>query len=707
MPSTRIALPAAFVLATALALLPPAPHGKPALPAAEAQAVDGVTLTLLHNNDGESALLPLTNAVERDGRTLEVPVAGIAAYKSVVEREIARARARGHAVLTVYAGDAYLSSAAFICGQREGSPFFDALAQDAIPYDAHAIGNHEFDATPDVLERFIRSFDGQPFLSANLDFSGEPGFADLVDGDGLIEPPVSGARVVGRSMIVNDALTGAPFGLVGATTPGLATISIPRNVAVTPDLETTAHAVQSEIDRLLAAGVTRIVLVSHLQSLASDVSFVGLLRGVDITVSGGGHALLRNPAVDASLQLLPGELAPVEGAYPLEAVDADGRTVYIVTTAGSYRYLGRLDAVFDAEGEVESIVAASSYPRPVVPESEAAVRTGFTGAVAADPGLVATVEEPVAACLAGLASTRVATTEVLLDVSRTGVRGGESNAGNLVADAFLHAYDRVASSLRLPGRGPGNPVIAIQNGGGIRQNAGDTLPASGTAPGEIFLVNTLDVLPFPNAVSVVRNVSPAELKAVFEVSAERYPAPSGAFLQVAGIAAVYDPSRPAGDRVVSLTLAGGAPIVSGGAIVEGAPAVAVVTSSFVAAGGDGYTMLGSNPERRQIVASYEQALREYLQSLGTVSAGDARYAPGGEGRSIFLGAVSETLAGQGDPEVLAPPTAGGGPPPAEASTPPIASLTALWLAVALGAAWAARRALRGVRPDGGDASRRR
>ena len=53
------------------------------------------------------------------------------------------------------------------------------------------------------------------------------------------------------------------------------------------------------------------------------------------------------------------------------------------------------------------------------------------------------------------------------------------------------------------------------------------------------------------------------------------------------------------------------------------------------------------------------------------------------------------------------PTAGGGPPPAEASTPPIASLTALWLAVALGAAWAARRALRGVRPDGGDASRRR
>ena len=443
------------------------------------------------------------------------------------------------------------------------------------------------------------------------------------------------------------------------------------------------------------------MLVSHLQSLAADVSFVGLLRGVDIAVSGGGHALLQSPAVGASAQLLPGELAPVEGAYPQEAVDADGRTVYIVTTAGNYRYLGRLDAVFDAAGEVESIITASSYPRPVVPEGEAAAGAGFASAVAADPALVATVEEPVAACLAGLASTKVAATEVLLDVSRSGVRGGESNAGNLVADAFLHAYDRAAAGLRLPGRGPDNPVIAIVNGGGIRQNAGDTLPASGTAPGEIFLVNTLDLLPFPNAVSVVRNVSPADLKAVFEVSAERYPAPSGAFLQIGGIAAVYDPSRPAGDRVVSLTLAGGAAIVAHGTAVEGAPAVAIVTSSFVAGGGDGYIMLGSNPEKRRIVASYEQALREYLLALGTISAGDARYAPGGEGRSIFLDAAAEAPAAGDGPDVLAPPGTGSGPPLATASHPASAALAALGLAGTLGAAWAARRRLRGMRRDRG------
>ena len=674
----RAAAGVALALAAAVALLLAAAGRAPAPVAAEGGGE--VTLTLLHNNDGESALLPLTNAVGVGGVTVEVPVAGIAAFKSVIAREIDQARAAGNAVLAVYAGDAYLASAAYLCGQREGAPFFDAVAQDAIPYDAHIIGNHEFDSTPDVLERFIRSLGDQPFLSANLDFSREPGFADLVDDDGLIEAPVVGGRPLGRSMIVDDPATGARFGLVGATTPGLSRVSIPCDVTVTPDLPRTAAAVQAEIDRLLARGVNKIILVSHLQDLASDVAVIALLRGVDIAVSGGGNDLLQSPSVDPSLQLLPGEGAPVAGEYPLETAGADDRTVYIVTTAGNYKYAGRLDAVFNASGEIERIATATSYPRPVVPESEAAAAAGFAGAVAPDPALVAAIEEPVTACLAGFAGTTVATTEVLLDVSRAGLRGGESNAGNLIADAFLHAYDGAAATLGLPERGPGNPVIAVQNSGGIRQNAGDTLPTAGSVPGDIVLVNTLDVLPFPNAVSVIPSVSPSDLKTVFEVSGARYPATSGAFLQVAGIAVVYDPSLPAGSRVVSLTLASGDPVVAGGEIVEGAPAVTIVTSSFVANGGDGYEVLGASPNQRQILATYEQALREYLQALGTVSAGDPRYAPGGEGRSIFV---------EGPGGVLAAPDAGTGLASAERSSP--ALLVLLVLVGTAAAALVARR----------------
>ena len=625
-------LPIAVLLALAAAFAFPSGDGPPG---ASAQGEGEVTLTLLHNNDGDSALLPRVNAVD----AVEVPVGGIAAYKAVVEREAADARAAGNAVLNVYAGDASLSSAAFVCSRIEGNPLFDAAGQRLIPYDAHIFGNHEFDSTPDFTRLFIETFGDEPFLSANLDFSDEPGFAPLLDADGLIEAPVTDGRLVGRSLIATDGPTGARFGIVGATTPALTSISSPRNVRVTADLPATAAAVQREVDRLLERGVTRVILVAHLEAWANYAAIAGMLRGVDVIVAGSGdvdHELLLNPDVDAALQRLPGDAAESDGAYPSPATDADGRAVHVVTTAGRYGYVGRLDVVFDADGEVARVLTASSYPRPVVPAGEAATAAGFAGAVTPDAEIAAAIDAPLAACLDGFATTVVASSAVPLDVSGAGVRTRESNAGNLVTDAFVSAYDRHADEFGLPERGPANPVVAVQNGGGMRQTAGDVLPAGG-APGDVYLVDTLDVLPFPNGVTVIRNVSPEDLKAAFETSINHALTGGGGFLQVSGVAIVFDAARPAGERVVSLALAGGAPVVVNGALAEGAPAVTVLTNSFVAAGGDGYPMFAANPDRLQLPTSYERAWRDYLASLGTIAADDARYAPGGEGRITILG----------------------------------------------------------------------
>ena len=624
----------AVLLALAAAFAFPPGDGPPGA-SAQGEGEGEVTLTLLHNNDGDSALLPRVNAVA----AVEVPVGGIAAYKAVVEREAADARAAGNAVLNVYAGDASLSSAAFVCSRIEGNPLFDAAGQRLIPYDAHIFGNHEFDSTPDFTRLFIETFGDEPFLSANLDFSDEPGFAPLLDADGLIEAPVTDGRLVGRSLIATDGPTGARFGIVGATTPALTSISSPRNVRVTADLPATAAAVQREVDRLLERGVTRIILVAHLEAWANYAAIAGMLRGVDVIVAGSGdvdHELLLNPDVDAALQRLPGDDAESDGAYPFPITDADGRTVHVVTTAGRYGYVGRLDVVFDADGEVARVLTASSYPRPVVPAGEAATAAGFAGAVTPDAEIAAAIDAPLAACLDGFATTVVASSAVPLDVSGAGVRTRESNAGNLVTDAFVSAYDRYADEFGLPARGPANPVVAVQNGGGMRQTAGDVLPAGG-APGDVYLVDTLDVLPFPNGVTVIRNVSPEDLKAAFETSINHALAGGGGFLQVSGVAVVFDAARPAGERVVSLALAGGAPVVVNGALAEGAPAVTVLTNSFVAAGGDGYPMFAANPDRLQLPTSYERAWRDYLASLGTIAADDARYAPGGEGRITILG----------------------------------------------------------------------
>jgi len=624
-------------------------------------------LTLLHNNDGESALL--TQTASSGGTSL--PVGGVAGFAAVADRERRDARAQGNSVLNVYAGDAFLASSTLACvlpPAPANTPVYDAVAQRQIDYDAHVLGNHEFDFNPDFLQRFITGFrtNGrltQPFLSANLDFSGEPGFASLVDGDGLLTGSTVGDQVVARSKIVTDRVTGGRFGVVGATTPLLPTISSPRNVTVTPDLASTADAVQAEVDRLRNGfGVERIVVVSHLQDIANDKALVGLLEGVDLAVAGGGDELLANPAVPDTDELLPGETAPV-GTYPTLQTAADGASVPIVTTSGNYRYQGRLDVTFDASGDVASVDGDDSFPRRVIPASTGATSLGVTDAVTPDAAIQTSAVAPVEACTTAF-NQPIVNTEVVLNTARgsntftaPGNRTAETNTGNTVTDAYLAAYDEYAPAAGLPVRGAGNPVVAVQNGGGIRDNAGPALPVGGVAPGAVTRKNTLDTLSFfTNLLTVVNDVTPAELKEILERAGSSLPGAGGQFLQVGGMKVTYSVAGSAqvissgvvtvpGSRVVSVELADGTPIVAGGVPVSGAPSVRIVTNSFTAAGGDNFTVFTNAPASRKVNlgATYEAVWVDYLQSLATGTPGGlparptvsaAQYPAGGEGRIV-------------------------------------------------------------------------
>jgi 2',3'-cyclic-nucleotide 2'-phosphodiesterase / 3'-nucleotidase / 5'-nucleotidase len=616
-------------------------------------------LTLLHNNDGESTILPINYTVEVSTGTVQLPTAGVAAYATVVDQNIADARSSGNSVLNVYAGDAFLASATLACSlppAPANTPIYDAVAQAAIPYDAHIFGNHEFDYSPDFLERFVRAFETngvlqQPFLSANLDFSAEAGWADLLDADGVYVASSTDGRVVAQSMIVYDKRTGQRFGVVGATTWLLPTISSPRDVTVTEDITSTATVAQTEIDRLYDEyGIRKIIFVSHLQDVDNDKDLVSLLSRVDIAVAGGGDELLTNPNIPDTIELLPGEQAPSAGTYPFEQEDADGRTVYIVTTAGNYKYMGRLDVLFDVNGEITSIDLDTSYPRRVIPTGDVATQLGLTDAVTPDAEIVANVVDPVEACLDTFAQTTVITTEIPLDVSRNTVRGAESNGGNLITDGYIYTYDQVAAENGLPPRivtgtlSVGDDpvyVIALTNGGGIRQNAGDTLEV-----GPISRLDTLNVLPFDNYLTVVTEVTPTELQGILERSASGLPGAAGQFLQQSGIDVVYTVNRPVDSRVKRATLADGTTIIQNYNVVEGAPNVYIVTNSFTANGGDNYVTFANIPAERKVrllddgaTISYERGLMLYLASnefpTNTILADDPRYQPGGEGRMTF------------------------------------------------------------------------
>ncbi len=586
-------------------------------------------LTLLHNNDGESQLINAGTGLEDFG--------GIARFATVVEtlkREAKMGPRAGNAgpqlavaslangrppelandpgggAILVTSGDNFLAGPEFNLSIQNGIPFFDAIGVDLIGYDALAIGNHEFDFGPDVLADFILSFSETmpPFLSANLEFGGEPRLQNLVN-----------AGKIAASAVIKKR--GQRIGIIGATTPNLPFISSPRNVVVLQDV---AGEVQAEVQKLERMGVDKIVLISHLQGLAEDLALIAMLDGVDVVVAGGGDELLANPGT----VLIPGDVSA--GPYPLIATDMDGTQIPVVTSTGQYKYVGRLVAGFNKAGEVVAIVDGSGPVR---------VAGGANpDAVAPDPEIQARVVDPVAAGLAGLAANVIADLQVDLDGRRSEVRSRETNEGNLIADALLWQAQQLASSF-----GVASPDVALQNGGGIRNDA--IVPT-----GPFTELETFNILPFPNFVSVLENIPRDQFKEILENAVARTAAGdpgggTGRFAQIAGFDFEYDPNGTGivldanqnvvtpGTRIRNVTLDDGTQIVVNG-VVQAGPAITVATIDFLAKGGDEYPYRGA--PFTTLGVTYQQALFNYIVNAlgGVITAG--QYPMGGEGRIIRL-----------------------------------------------------------------------
>ncbi len=433
-------------------------------------------LTLLHNNDGESQLIDLGGDLEDFG--------GAARFKTLVDDLKSEALQRpadqtmGRGVIMVSSGDNFLAGPEFNASLQKGVPFYDSIAMDMIGYDAVAIGNHDFDFGPDVLADFITGYrQTKPtYLSANLDYSAEPALQTLFDQ----------GRIAHSTVIWEK---GEPFGIIGATTPNLPFISSPRGVVVDPDV---AGVVQAEVDKLEGMGVNKIILISHLQNIDEDVELAAVLDGVDIMVAGGGDEVLANPGD----LLVPGDETIVYGPYPIMATDMDGTEVPVVTTRGNYSYVGRLVAEFDAAGNLLMVDPSSGPVRVAGGDNPDAVDP--------DPQEQVRVVDPLIAALDALATNVIGTSEVDLDGIRDDVRSVETNEGNLVADSFLWQAEQLAGSFGVP-----VPDVALQNGGGIRNN-------SIISAGPITELDTFDMLPFPNFLSVVENIPREQFKEILE-----------------------------------------------------------------------------------------------------------------------------------------------------------------------------------------------
>ena len=551
------------------------------------------TLTLLHANDLESALLPTKGT---DGGTY----GGVDRFVELIQREQQAAvtgkpgagQAGKRGVVTISAGDNFLPGANLAASAGSGLPIYDATAFNAAGFDVSIFGNHDFDLTPDFLAEWLDDVEGTQFVSGNLDFEEEQTLQARVE-DGTIV----------TSHVVKER--GERIGIIGLTTPELPRLTSSRGVTVDPELAEIANA---QAAAYADAGVDKVVLVSHLQDVDNELALAAELRGVDIIVSGGGHELL----ADEGDPLVPNG-TDVFGSYPLTPTDADGEVVPVVTTAAVYTYVGRLVVTFDGTGELLQVHDDLSRAIPVAAQGPDAVEPDAT--------VNQQVVQPVQEYVAELAETVVATSEVELNGVRNDVRSKETNLGNLATDALLAAGQREAEAA-----GVTAPVVALQNGGGIR--AGDT-------DGTVTALDTYTILPFANFVAVAPSM-PVE---TFIAGVEHGLAggvtggvlqPAGSFAQAAGYRVSYDPAQPAGSRIVDLLLDDGTVLVEDGVPTGSLDTIPVATIDFLLRGGDGYPFDGE--DFTVLPVTYQEAFETYLvEDLGgVVSAED--YPVGGEGR---------------------------------------------------------------------------
>jgi 5'-nucleotidase len=161
-------------------------------------------------------------------------------------------------------------------------------------------------------------------------------------------------------------------------------------------------------------------------------------------------------------------------------------------------------------------------------------------------------------------AVQVGSTSVELDALSQSSRQKETNVGNFIADSYRNAVQA---------------DIGFVNGGSIRADLVYN-------PGPLNKRAVLSILPFNNPIVKVE-VTGRLLKQILEHSVARSgPGEDnepGRFPQVSGVRFEYDPTKPAGSRVVAISVAGKP--------VSDTATYTFATSDFIVSrGGDGYTM---------------------------------------------------------------------------------------------------------------------
>ncbi|XP_075747786.1 protein 5NUC isoform X1 [Rhipicephalus microplus] len=432
----------------------------------------------------------------------------------------------------------------------QGTPYYTLFKQEVISaimsvmgYDYACLGNHEFDDGPSNLAPFLEKMNKSnvTIIGTNTDFSKDPELKNW----NLVKSTTK--EICGRKV-----------GFLGAVIPTTKHGSSPG-----PHVEfyDEKEAFRSETRKLKEQNVSIIIAITH-SGYDREKDIVNNVSEIDILVGGHTNTFLYTGEPPAK------EDKP-EGDYPYVVNRSDGSQALVVQDYRFGKYLGRLDVTFNSTGHV---VGWGGNPI-------------LLNASVEEDAEMKKVLEPFKVNLTKRMAEVVGSTRVLMEHKDDICRLQECNLGNLIADAYF-AYYLNHNMVKPPAWSDING--ALVNAGGIRTS----LPS-------FYNVTWGDVvttLPYGNSLVTV-TLTGNDLRHMFEHAVTGYNTskdmPKGRFLQVSGFRVKYNLTKPEHNRVELIKVLCSNCSVPMYKNITFEQTYSIVTSDFVARGGDGFKFSNS------------------------------------------------------------------------------------------------------------------
>ena len=510
--------------------------------AAQAKPSGTVNVQILALNDFHGNLLPPTSSsgcvpAVSGCPSPNVPAGGV----EYLATHINDLRAQNPNTVVVSAGD-LIGASPLISALFHDEPTIEAF--NLIGLDFNAVGNHEFDEGWSELVRMQEGgchpvdgcLDGDDFAGANFQFLA----ANVVRKD-------NGKTIFPAYKMRSFA--GAKVAFIGMTLEGTPSIVTPTGIADLNFLDE-ADTVNALIPELKAKGIETIVVLVHEGGVQSSPAPYNGCVGVS------------GPIVDI-VNRLDDEVDVVISGHTHQPYNCtiDGK---LVTSAFSFgRIVTKIDLTIDrATGEVTTMSADNRI---------------VTRTVAKDTLLTDLINK-YNAIVAPLANRVIGS--ITAGMTRTNNTAGESNLGNMIADAQLYATADPAN---------GNAVIAFMNPGGIRTDL--TYPSSpaGEGDGNVTYGESFNVQPFGNNL-VTMTMTGAQIKQLLEQQFNNPSVGQNRILSVSnGFTSSWSASAPIGSKVSNMAL--------NGVPIDPSASYRVTMNNFLADGGDNFSAFTLGTDR--------------------------------------------------------------------------------------------------------------